>query len=263
MKRYMAFTRMSYLLGLVWRLPSVFTLTTNLFYIVVIYFLWKNIYANSSTLRGMSFPQTFTYLALASSIFVLFKTYADWGLAREIISGAVAVNLTKPIDLQLMLLFRSLGAMLTNLTLIGLPTLLVLTVFFPANLVLGVNVALFAISLLLAFLLSFLLDYIVGLSGFYTQSIWGLSTAKEIIVLVLSGAMLPIRFFPEGLQAVLHYLPFQAIYNTPINLITDPTLAMPDMIIMLGIQVFWIAVLFLGSRLFYAQAIKAVTINGG
>jgi ABC-2 type transport system permease protein len=263
MKRYLAYTRMTYLLGLVWRLPSVFTLTTNLFYIVVVYFLWRNIYGSSDSLHGMSFPQTFTYLALASSIFVLFKTFTDWAIARDIINGAIAVHLTKPIDLQLRLFFEAFGSMLTNLTLIGLPTLLVLVIFFPANLVLGINVLMFAISVLLAFILSFLIDYMVGLSGFYTESIWGIGTAKEITVLVLSGAMLPLRFFPEGMQIVLRYLPFQAIYNTPISIITDRSLTTLDMITMLGIQTFWIAVLFMISRLFYEQAVKVVTINGG
>src|SRR5688572_22108802 len=101
--RYLAFTKNAYLLGLMWRTHSFFTLITSIIYITVMYFLWKSIYGASDTLHGMSFNQTFTYLALASSIFVLFKTFVEWGMSREIITGAILVQLTKPVDFQFML----------------------------------------------------------------------------------------------------------------------------------------------------------------
>jgi ABC-type uncharacterized transport system permease subunit len=83
------------------------------------------------------------------------------------------------------------------------------------------------------------------------------------VIMVLSGMLVPLQFFPEGIRHVLEYLPFQAIYHTPLSLITDPTLGAADYIRMVGIQALWVALLVGASRLFYSQAIKAVTINGG
>jgi len=263
MKRYLHLTKNTYMVGLVWRFNAIFTVLSNLFYIVVIYFLWKNIYGSQATLREMTFPQTFIYLALTSSLFVVFKTFVDWQISRDIISGVITMDLIKPLDYQVSVLFRSAGFMLVQLTLIALPTLVILLVVFHAQMPIGINLLFFAISLVLAYLLSFMIDYMVGLTSFYTQSLWGISTAKEIIVLVLSGALIPIRFFPDALRNVLVYLPFQAIYNAPISILTDPILRTPDYLNMLGIQLLWVIAILVISRLFYAQAIKVLTIAGG
>ncbi len=263
MRKYLAVVRCSFLTGVVWRLNYIFTLVSNLVYIVVLYFLWKSIYAGSNTLNGMTFNQVFVYMTIASSIFVLFKTWLDWFVSREIINGAITVRLTKPLDFQGMMMATTFGQMLNNLLIITIPAMIVLFVVFKATLPLGWNVLFFCLSLPLACILSLLIDYIVGLTSFYTESLWGISTSKEIIVLVLSGGLIPLRFFPEEMRTVLMYLPFQAIYHTPAGILTDVSLSVTNYIAMLGIQTFWVAALLVVSRLLFAQAVKVVTINGG
>jgi ABC-2 type transport system permease protein len=263
MRRYLALTKCSLLTGMVWRSHFIFTLISNLAYIVILYFLWKSIYSSSQTLNGMTFNQTFTYMAVTASIFVLFSTWLEWQVSREIISGAITVHLTKPLDYQLMMLAQTLGRTLNNALVITLPSLAVLFGVFRVNIALGWNLLFFCLSLPLACLLSLLLDYMVGLTSFYTESLWGISTTKEIVVLVLSGGLVPLRFFPEAMRNVLLYLPFQAIYHTPASILTDPSLSPMDYASMLALQVVWAAALLVLSRLFFAQAVKAVTINGG
>ena len=122
---------------------------------------------------------------------------------------------------------------------------------------------LFPVSLILAFIVSFSIDYFVGLLGFYSESVWGLSITKEIIVSALSGALIPLQFFPETIQRVLFWLPFQAIYHTPIMMITRADLGLGTFIPMLLIQLMWAVVLFVLARLFYNQAVKVLRIAGG
>jgi ABC-type uncharacterized transport system permease subunit len=55
MRKYLALVRCSFLTGVVWRLNYVFTLVSNLVFIVVLYFLWKSIYGASKSLNGMTF----------------------------------------------------------------------------------------------------------------------------------------------------------------------------------------------------------------
>jgi ABC-2 type transport system permease protein len=122
---------------------------------------------------------------------------------------------------------------------------------------------LFPISLLLAFLISFSIDYFIGLLGFYSESVWGFSTTKEIIVTVFSGALIPLQFFPEAIQRVLFWLPFQAIYHTPLMMITRPDQGWDVFLPMMFVQVFWAIALFIFARMFYHQAIKVLRIAGG
>jgi ABC-2 type transport system permease protein len=134
---------------------------------------------------------------------------------------------------------------------------------FQVKITFGIGLFLFPISLFLAFLISFSIDYFIGLIGFYSESVWGFSTTKEIIVTVFSGALIPLQFFPDGMQQVLYWLPFQAIYHTPLMMITRPDQGWNVFIPMILVQVFWAVVMFILARLFYNQAIKVLRIAGG
>lgn len=263
MRPYLTVTRASYMVGLVYRFGFLFTIVGNIVYLGVAYYLWRSIYQHADTLRGLTFNETFLYVGVGSAVFILLKTYADWYIHYEIREGAIATYLTKPIDFQIYNLFANFGALLMNLTAISIPTALILTFVFKVKVDFGPGLFLFPVSLLLAFLVSFSIDYVIGLMGFYTESVWGLSTTKEILVTVFSGALIPLQFFPQALQDVLFWLPFQAIYHTPLMMITRPDQSLEVFLPMMAVQLAWAIILFIAARLFYTQAIKVLRIAGG
>jgi ABC-2 type transport system permease protein len=150
-----------------------------------------------------------------------------------------------------------------NLAAITVPTLVMLLFVFKVKFTLGPGLVGLPLSLFMAFMISFYFDYFVGLLGFYSESVWGISTVKEIIVTVFSGALIPLQFFPDALQKMLLLLPFQAIYHTPLMMVTRPDQSWDVFLPMLLVQFFWVAVLFLATRAFYSQAIKVLRISGG
>lgn len=263
MRSYLAFLRGAYMVGLVYRFGFLFSIAGNIIYMSITYFLWRSIYQGRDVLRGLTFDQTYVYVALGSAVFILLKTYVDWQMSYDIREGMVATYLTKPIDLQLYELFTSLGFSLQSLSAITIPTILLMIFVFHIKIPLGIGLALFPLSLMLGFLLSFCFDYFIGLLGFYTESVWGLSITKEIIITVLSGALIPLQFFPDMIQKVLMWLPFQAIYYTPLTMVAKPDLGLGTFLPMLGVQLFWVVALFALTRLFYNQAVKVLRISGG
>jgi ABC-2 type transport system permease protein len=263
MKGYLSILRGSISIGLIYRFGFVFTLVGNMLYMAVAFYLWRSIYQNTATIHGMTFNETFIYVILGSTVFVLLKTYADWGISHDIADGTIAVYLTKPIDYQLYNLTMGLGSMLTSLAAITLPTVLLMVFVFKVNFVWGPGLLFFPISLIFAFLISFCFDYVTGLTSFYTESIWGISVTKEIIISVLAGALVPLQFFPDAIQKVLLVLPFQAIYYTPLMMVTRPDQDWGTLLSMLAVQMIWAVILFVGSRLFYNQAIKVLRVAGG
>jgi ABC-2 type transport system permease protein len=90
-----------------------------------------------------------------------------------------------------------------------------------------------------------------------------LSTTKEIIITVFSGALIPLQFFPDAIQKILFWLPFQAMFHTPITMVTRPGQGWDVILSMLAVQLFWVIALFLGAKLFYTQAVKVLRISGG
>lgn len=263
MRSYLPIARGAYMIGIVYRFGFLFTIVGNVVYLGVAYYLWRSIYSYSDTIRGLTFNETFLYVGLGSAIFILLKTYADWYIHYEIREGLIANYLTKPLDFQLYNLFANLGSLLMNLTAITVPTVLLLTFVFKVKVTFGPGLFLFPLSLLLAFLISFSIDYSIGLMGFYSESVWGLSTTKEIIVTVFSGALIPLQFFPAAMQKVLFWLPFQAIYHTPIMMLTKPDQGLGVFLPMMAVQLAWAIGLFFAARLFYYQAIKVLRIAGG
>ncbi len=263
MRTYFPIARATYMIGLVYRFGFLFSILGNIVYLGVAYYLWRSIYRNAGTLHGLTFNETFLYVGLGSAVFILLKTYADWIIHYEIQQGTIAVYLTKPMDFQLYALFANFGSVLMNLTVITIPTALILAFVFKVKVAFGAGWFLFPVSLLLAFIISFSIDYFVGLMSFYSESVWGISMTKEIIVTVLSGALIPLQFFPEALQKFLFWLPFQAIYHTPLMMVTKADLGLQTFLPMLLIQLGWAVVLFLLARLFYNQAVKVLRIAGG
>ncbi len=263
MKKYFPIARGTYMIGLVYRFGFLFTILGNVIYLGVAYYLWKSIYRYSDTIRGLTFNEAFLYVGLGSAIFVLLKTYADWIIHYEIREGTIAVYLTKPIDFQLYALSATNGSLLMGLSAVSIPTALILGFVFKVKVAVGVGILLFPVSLLLAFLISFSIDYFVGIMGFYSESVWGLSITKEIIVSVFSGALIPLQFFPDAIRNVLFWLPFQAIYHTPIMMLTKADQGLDVFLPMLLIQLIWAAALFILARLFFNQAVKVLRIAGG
>jgi ABC-2 type transport system permease protein len=263
LRPYLAILRGSFMVGVIYRFGFIFTILGNIVYLAVAYFLWSSIYASSAILRGMTFNETFLYVALGSAVFILLKTYADWYISFEIREGIIAIYLTKPVDFQLYTLSVSVGSALMNLAAVTIPTLLMLLVVFRVPIQFGPGLFLFPVSLVMAFLISFNFDYFIGLLGFYSESIWGMSTTKEIIISVLSGALIPLPFFPEMFQKILLALPFQAIYHTPLMMITRPNQGWGLLLGMLGVQLAWVVATFILTRLFYNQAVKVLRVAGG
>ncbi len=264
MNKYLHVTKMTLMLGFVYRMHFFFTAVGNALYIMLIYFLWKAIYKNAEgTIHGMTFQQVFLYLACAASIFLLFRSYLEWMMSEDVISGRIIMNLLKPVDYQSMMLFSTSGFTIFNLITVTIPTFIVLGILLRNTFNFGINILFFLVAVFMAFLLSFIIDYIMGSFSFYTESIWGISIAKEAIVLFLSGALIPIRFFPGNMQVIMSCLPFQAIYNIPLSILTDSRLMVTDYISAIGLQCFWLVVLLFISRIFFKHALKMVTVNGG
>lgn len=263
MKAYLAILRGTVLESLAYRLGFLFMIIGNLVYLTVTYYLWKSIYQNSATIHNLSFNDTYIYIASGSTMFVLLKTFADWQIAHEIQDGTISVYLAKPIDYQLYSMAVSLGAALTNMIIISIPTILVLIFVFQVQFSMGPGLLVLPISMLLAFMIGFCFDYVTGLTAFYTESVWGISTTKEILISIMAGGLIPLQFFPAEIQKVLLVLPFQSIYYTPLMMITRPNQSWETLAGMLATQAFWVVALYLITRLVYSQAIKVLRIAGG
>ena len=264
-RRYFALTRGGILELTAFRMSMALNFVGNIIYMIVVYFLWSAIYESTPTgiVNGMTFSDTLIYLTLASAICSLVEVYLVWQMGRDIQSGQFSLYFTKPTDFFLYQFFNQSGNIATGFIVTFLPTFFIVDFLSSWRIPIGVNILFFAMSLIFSIIINFCIDFMIGTLCLYTQSFWGINMMKEVIVLLLSGATIPIAFFPHAFQTVVMYLPFQAIYNVPLQILISDSLSFADYGKYLGIQAFWSLAMIVLARLFFRHASKVITVNGG
>jgi ABC-2 type transport system permease protein len=265
LKKYLTLTRAGIIESLQFRASAFVMVIGNLLYLTVVYFLWKAIYASAGTdvVSGMTFSETLIYLVLATALYGFMEIYAVWEIGRSIQSGAIVLKLLKPFPYRSYLFWEYSGTFVTNFFFTFLPTFLVVTIVTHGAIPFGWNLLWFVISVMLGVGINYSIDFIVGTICLYTESIWGINIMKQTIVLLLSGAMIPIAFFPEPLKTIVGYLPFQSIYNAPLTVLLDAHPSAESVCTTLGIQLAWCVAMTIISKVFWNYSLRQITVNGG
>ncbi len=264
-KKYFALTRASIITSLSFRLSTLIMIFGNLLYLLVVYFLWKAIYASAGTdtVNGMTFNDTLIYLVLATALFTFMEMYIVWEIGRNIQSGQIVLDLIKPMDYRQYVFWSYAGELITHFVFTFLPTFIVVSIVTHGAIPMSWNLLWFILSVFLAVSINNSIDYFVGGICLYTESIWGINIMKQVLVTLLSGATIPIAFFPEPFKTVVMYLPFQSIYNTPLLILLGKSGDTMETLSMIGVQAFWVVVMALISRGFWRLSIRQITVNGG
>lgn len=265
LKKYITLTRAGMMESLQFRIGTATIMAGNIIYLIIVYFLWKAIYASAGTdvVNGMTFSDTLIYLVLATAIFSFMEMYIVWEMERNIQDGKIVLDLLKPIRFRAYTFWALSGSVVMNFIMTFLPTFLIIYFMTNGAIHLGVNLLYFLIAVAIAVVINFCIDFMIGTICLYTESIWGINIMKEVIVLLLSGATIPIAFFPEPLKTIVYYLPFQSIYNAPLTILLNHEMAFQETAVIIGTQLFWCAFMLIVSSLFWRTSLKRITVNGG
>ncbi|MBQ8121928.1 MAG: ABC-2 family transporter protein [Ruminococcus sp.] len=267
LKKYITLTRAGIIEALQFRLATVVMVIGNLLYLIVVYFLWKSIYASAGTdvVNGMTFSDTLIYLVLATALFNFMEMYTVWEIGRSIQSGKIVLDLLKPIEYRKYLFWSYSGTFVTQFIFTFLPTFIIVAAVTHGGIHMGVNLLFFVASVVMAVSINYSIDFLVGTVCLFTESIWGINIMKQVIVLLLSGATIPLAFFPEKLREVVELLPFAAIYDVPLKFLLWDGVSMEphEPWCMLLFQLFWCIVMMVLSKLFWKASLRQITVNGG
>ena len=265
LRKYLTLTRAGIIEAIQFRLSFVVMVIGNVLYLIVVYFLWQAIYASAGTdtVNGMTFNDTLIYLVLATALFSFMEMYTVWEIGRAIQSGKIVLDLLKPMDYRRYLFWSYSGTFVTQFFLTFLPTFIIVAAVTNGAIHFGLNLVYFVISVIMAVSINYSVDFLVGTICLYTESIWGINIMKQVIVLLLSGATIPIAFFPEPLKTIVFYLPFQSIYNAPLSLLLDGDPKPETVLFTLGTQLIWCVVMMILSKLFWKVSLRQITVNGG
>jgi ABC-2 type transport system permease protein len=230
----------------------------------LLYYLWTAIY-NSATSMEMSYRALITYVCLGQA-FSFARPGQRRVLARigyGIRRGDVVLDLIRPTDYQLLTFSETLGAYLMEIAMVSLPSYLLALLVFGIDLPASPEAAIgFVVSLMGAIFLIFSLDFLVGLMGFWTFSVWGLGYAKIAVINILAGTIIPLTLFPDWLQRIVLILPFKGMAYTPLAIYVGEIDGSAIWMNILG-QFAWGIGLVLLTRLLWLRARRRIEIQGG
>lgn len=267
MKTLLSYFRMHFVSGLQYRAAAWAGVSTQFAWGGMFLLMYHAFYSYNAAAFPMPFASLSTYIWLQQGLLMLFSAWVfDNDIFEGIISGGVAYELCRPVNLYAMWFTRTLAARYSRVLLRMVPLFLV-TVFIPAPYGLGAPVSLaaflvFLLSLLLGSLVMAAFSMLIYLSTFYTLSAIGMRFLFVSVVEFASGALIPLPFFPERVQAVLSLLPFASTSSTPfliyVGYYTGGGIGQ-----MLLLQCFWLAALTGGGLLLMRHALSRVVVQGG
>jgi len=264
---YLAFTRLAFKRETTYRvdvLTSLFGVGARLY---LLYALWTALYqsrGSEAAPEGFTLPLIVTYSAVSLLYGLVVNAAAESAdqVEDKIRDGDIATDLFRPVRYPLTLVADGAGAMGFGLLQV-IPALVVLTPLIhlvapPTPMASG----LFVLSALLGVAVNFGMTLMLNLTAFWIIETFGIQMILRWVSMALSGAVVPVWFFPGSFQSLALALPFQAIYSTPLSIYVGK-LQGTAALAFLGIQALWVLALGGICAVMWMRGVRKVVVQGG
>lgn len=232
------------------------------------YFLWMAIFNSSKNgvMGGFTKNEMTVYVFMVYITKSLVAISISDSVSDDVVKGMISMNLIKPIDYRLSLIFKAMGKQIYYFF---VPSIFIwigleMYKFF----ILGIsvtplsNMLLFLISCIMSFLIYVLFDFCFGMMAFFTTYIFGMRLAKDALLSFLTGQLIPLSFFPEIFQHIFNFLPFSSMIYSPVMIYLGKYQGNELMFVMLR-QLLWVVGLYGLGSIIWNQVTKRLIVLGG
>jgi ABC-2 type transport system permease protein len=248
---------------LAYRQANLAGLATNLFFGALRAYVLIALYGARPEIASYTLASAITYTGLTQAILRAVQIFGWQDLMKTVRSGDIASDLAKPFDYYFFWLAQDLGANVIHLIVRGLPIMLAYAIAAPMVWPPDASAMLaFALSLLLAMLISFAWRFCVNITALWSADALGIARLGYSLAMFLSGFLVPVTFFPPWLRAIAYATPFPAMIEMPVQIWLG-ILTGPAATAALFQQAFWLVVMMLLGRLMLAAGTRKLVIQGG
>lgn len=267
MKKYLAFFRLRFSMGLQYRAAALAGIITQFLWSAMEILMFRAFYQADAGAFPMTFHATASYVWMQQAFLTLFMVWMmENDIFDAITDGNIAYELCRPVKIYPMWFARGLAHRFSRAVLRCMPILLA-AVLLPApyGLMHPVSLSsflLFLLTLLLGVSVTVSFCMLIYITCFFTISSTGIRMIAASSMEFFSGAVIPLPFFPAGMRRILELLPFASMQNVPLRIYSGD-LAGAAMWKAVILQLFWLLLLIGTGRILNALAMKKITIQGG
>lgn len=235
---------------------------SNFVLTAVMFFVWKVLFDTNPIIDDYNWTEMKTYLFISFICNSTLTWSSATKISKKIINGDLTTDLIKPVDFMRMTLAETAGAGVP-VCLISIILMTIVAIFMKIQMPTNPLVWLiFAVSLLLSFVINFFISFICSLCCFWTGNFFGITKSKQVIVNFFSGALIPLNMMPQIIRPIASWLPFQGIIFIPSSIFIQTSTGINAFYLILS-QLIWCIILYAVQLLLWKFAIKKVVINGG
>jgi ABC-2 type transport system permease protein len=124
------------------------------------------------------------------------------------------------------------------------------------------TVPLFAVSAVLAVVVSFGARLLANLVAFWLVDVRGVLTVYMVASNVLCGLIVPVAFFPGWLRVLAYATPFPWILQGPVDIAVERVSGV-DALAVLGFQAGWAVALLVAGSVMLRRGTRRLVVQGG
>lgn len=224
-------------------------------------FIWQAVFSTRETIGGLTLEQMITYYGVAAIINYIVFDFADWNLQMLIRTGKFLTFMLRPVSHRYFALCQKIGHRLLGLSLELIPVYCIIVFILGVRLV-PASWLWALLSALLSFLMVFLINYCIGIVAFWFTNTSGMRMMFQLIGNICAGAFIPLTFFPDWLQKVMLFLPFQYTLYVPTRVFIGSyelggvVLSVPTLV---ALQLLAVAGMWVVSEVMWRLGIKRFT----
>ncbi|MFH1896620.1 MAG: ABC-2 family transporter protein [bacterium] len=263
MKKYLEFFKASFKWSFENRLATLIWVFMGAFPVVLMIIIWQSLYRQGGALGGFSLSSLVTYYFLVGLVNNFTLTFRSDEVPRRIKDGDLAIDLLRPYSFIKQQMADELGYKVLSLFVV-FPSYALLFLLVGSQISIDAslqNIVLFLLIVVLSFFLTFMFEFALCMVAFFTETAWWIFHIRMVTMFVFGGISFPLTFYPEKIQKILQFLPYQYFVFFPTQVLQGsytPAIYWRSV----GAMLFWIVILWFVYRKLWQKGSKSFSAVG-
>jgi ABC-2 type transport system permease protein len=197
--------------------------------------------------------QVITYLIIGGIYYACSDALIGWFIGDSIKNGKISRMLILPQNFMVYVFFSGISVILFLLMTYML-ILAPLFVFFSSSLVFSWYVFWLLFLWPISSTIRLFVEFLVGLSAFWTTEFYGLAYINIVVLQFFSGALFPLYFISNKFP-ILNYTPFSILFYHPMQIYLGKYHLNQTILVFLG-RIAWCLILYFLAKLVFKLGLK-------